>query len=280
MERQVVVSKVLNNNVIIANHQTYKEVVLIGKGIGFNRKKGDHVALNQAEKTYLLTDKKDREDYMQLVSHTDDELMQFLHEVIFYIEERMEQPLNEHIHIALTDHLTFALKRVNRDIQFKNPFIIEIESLYPKAYQVASEVVEMFKIRLGVDFPIGEIGFIALHIHSAVSDKKIRDLNKHHLLIKQMIKVIEQSMEIKLVKDDINFSRLIQHLHRAIDRVYHGERIGKQNNLAEVLKQTYPLCYNTAWKLIKIMQKKLNRPVDETEVIYLTIHLQRLTNQI
>ena len=39
MEQLLTIEKVLNNNVVIARHDAYKEVVLIGNGLGFNRKK-------------------------------------------------------------------------------------------------------------------------------------------------------------------------------------------------------------------------------------------------
>ena len=280
MEKKLIVEKVLNNNVIIAAHPDYKEVVLIGKGIGFNRDKGDTVPSDQADKTFLLKDAQEKEQYMHLLDHIDQDLISFLNDIMFFIEERMGQSLNEHIHVALTDHLAFAINRVHKRIQFNNPFLFEIESLYPKEYQVATEVVEKVKERLNVPFPGGEVGFIALHIHSAITDKSLRDINKHHKLISKMVNVIEENLEMKLEKGNINYNRLIQHLHRAIDRVYQGEQLGKQKTLAEMLKMTYPLCYNLAWKLIKVMQKQLNRPVDETEVLYLTIHLQRLTDKL
>ncbi|GGM36660.1 PtsGHI operon antiterminator [Paraliobacillus quinghaiensis] len=280
MEQKLIVEKVLNNNVIIAAHPDYQEVVLIGKGIGFNRDKGDTVPSEQAEKTFLLKDAQEKEQYMHLLDHIDQDLISFFNEIMFFIEERMGQSLNEHIHVALTDHLAFAINRVHKSIQFNNPFLFEIESLYPKEYQVATEVVEKIKGRLDVPFPDGEVGFIALHIHSAVTDKSLRDINKHHKLISKMVNVIEENLEVKLEKGNMDYNRLIQHLHRAIERVYQGEQLGRQKTLAEMLKMTYPLCYNLAWKLIKVMQKQLNRPVDETEVLYLTIHLQRLTDKI
>lgn len=280
MEQELIVEKVLNNNVIIAAHPIYKEVVLIGKGIGFNKKQGDAVPFDQADKTFLLKDKQEKEQYMYLLANLDQDLISFMNDILFYIEERMEQSLNEHIHVALTDHLAFAINRVQKDIQFSNPFLFEIESLYPKEYQVATEVVAKLKDRLDVVFPDGEVGFIALHIHSAVTDKSLGDINRHHQLITKMIKVIEENLEIRLDKGNVNYNRLIQHLHRAIDRVYQGEQLSEQKSLAEMLKMTYPICYNLSWKLIKIMQKQLNRPVDDTEVLYLTIHLQRLTDKI
>ncbi len=39
MKGSFTVEKVLNNNVLIATHDRYSEVVLIGKGIGFGKNK-------------------------------------------------------------------------------------------------------------------------------------------------------------------------------------------------------------------------------------------------
>ena len=86
-------------------------------------------------------------------------------------------------------------------------------------------------------------------------------------------------MKLTIDKSSIDYHRLVQHLHRAIDRVHKGEDTGEEIKLAKMLKQEYPLCYNLAWKLIKVMQKHLNTTVDESEAIYLTIHLQRLTHK-
>ncbi|KAB8126499.1 PRD domain-containing protein [Gracilibacillus oryzae] len=276
MKGKTVVKKALNNNVLIASHPTYKEVILIGKGIGFGKKNGDIVPEDQVEKTFLLKDEHEQEQYKQLLSYVDQDLMEILNDVIVLIEQRMGERLNEHIHVALTDHLSFAIKRANQNVQFNNPFLFEIESIYPKEYHVAKEVVSILNDKIGVNFPEGEIGFIALHIHSAVTDKSIRDMNKHHQLISQLVRIIEENLKIELDHHNINYHRLIQHLHRAIERVYSAEPLGEQTNLAKVLKTTYPVCYNLAWKLIKVMQRQLHTHVDESEVLYLTIHLQRL----
>ncbi|MFC4403579.1 glucose PTS transporter transcription antiterminator GlcT [Gracilibacillus xinjiangensis] len=276
MEEKIVVKKALNNNVLIASHPRYKEVILIGKGIGFGKKSGDIVPESQVEKTFLLKDEQEQEQYKQLLSNVDQDLMEILNEVIILIEQRMGEKLNEHIHVALTDHLSFAISRAAQNVQFNNPFLFEIESLYPKEFQVSREVVKILKDKVGVEFPEGEMGFIALHIHSAVTDKSIRDMNQHHQLISQLVQIIEENLQLKIDRHNIDYHRLVQHLHRAIERVYQEESLGEQTNLVNVLKSTYPVCYNLAWKLIKVMQRKLNTRVDESEVLYLTIHLQRL----
>ncbi|WP_416143767.1 glucose PTS transporter transcription antiterminator GlcT [Planococcus koreensis] len=276
MEQILIIEKVLNNNVVIARHDTYKEVVLIGNGLGFNRKKGDSIPFDTADKTFLLKDEKEMEQYVNLLPHIDENLLEFIHGLLLFIEEKMGKELNEHIHVALTDHLAFAISRAQKNMQFSNPFLYEIEALYPKEYLVAQEVVKKVESHIGITFPEGEIGFIALHIHSAVTDKSLRDINRYNALISQLVEIIEANLSLQLQRDDVDYHRLIQHLHRAIDRAHKGNSIAEERKLEELLKKEYPVCYNLAWKLIKVMQNQLNKPVDEAEVLYLTIHLQRL----
>lgn len=279
MKQFLTIQKVLNNNVVIAQNDIYKEVVLIGNGLGFNRKKGDTVPFDQADKTFLLTDKQEMEQYVNLLPYIEEKLIAFIHELLHFIEDQMGKELNEHIHVALTDHIAFAINRAKKDIQFSNPFLFEIESLYPKEYLVAEDVVRKVEQQTGVSFPEGEIGFIALHIHSAVTDKSLRDINRYHSLLSKMVDIIQESLDIELEKTNIDYHRLIQHLHRAIDRADKGIPVGQENKLAAMLKSECPICYSLAWKLIKVMQNQLNKPVDESEVMYLTIHLQRLTHK-
>ncbi|MGI8314982.1 glucose PTS transporter transcription antiterminator GlcT [Halobacillus mangrovi] len=279
MRQQVKIKKVLNNNVVIAEHPSYEEVVLIGKGIGFNRKAEDDISFDKADKTFLLSNEKEKEQYVNLLPYVDERLIDFMNDVLVHIETRMGQELNQHIHVALTDHLAFAINRAKKNMQFSNPFLLEIESLYPKEYQIAMEVVTMIYDEMGIQFPEGEVGFIALHIHSAVTDKTLREINRHNQLISRLVSIVEDTMDVTIDKNSVDYHRLVQHLHRAIDRVYQSESLGDEIKLANMLKQEYPVCYNLAWKLIKVMQKQLNKPVDESEVIYLTIHLQRLTHK-
>lgn len=270
------VKRVLNNNVVIAIHPVHEEVILIGKGIGFGKKNGEALDVSEVEKTFLLEDKVMQENYKQLLPYVGEEFIGFMDDLLSHIEKRMDSTLNEHIHIALTDHLSFAIKRMKEGLEFNNPFLIEVQSLYPKEHEVALEVVDMIESQLGFKFPIGEVGFIAMHIHSAITDKEISQISRDSELIRQLTHLIEQELAIDLDRQSIDFHRLVQHLRRAIDRVYKGEEVGERTKLDNLLKNEYPVCYNLAWKLIKIMQQKLKQPIDDAEIVYLTIHLQRL----
>ncbi|PGT81644.1 MULTISPECIES: glucose PTS transporter transcription antiterminator GlcT [Bacillaceae] len=273
------IKKTLNNNVLIASHDSFGEVVLIGKGISFGKKEGDIIQEDSYDKMFVLTNQKEQEQYKLLLSDIDEEMLEIMQEVIQYIFERVDKPLNEHIHIALTDHLAFALKRLQQGMDLKNPFLLETKSLYPFEYELATEVINMLNDKLNVQLPQGEIGFIALHIHSSISNKPLSEVNQYSQLISRLTEVIEESLKIKVDRESVNYLRLIRHLRYTIERVNSGESVTEPEKLAFLLKKEYPLCYNTSWKMIKVMQQVLKKSVYEAEAVYLTMHLYRLTNK-
>ncbi|WP_027408342.1 glucose PTS transporter transcription antiterminator GlcT [Anoxybacteroides tepidamans] len=279
MEKSFRIEKILNNNVLVASHPEYDEVVLLGKGIGFGRKKGDVIEQSAVEKWFILKNEREQEQYKKLLPQLDEEFVGVMNEVMQHIKNRVHMPLNEHIHVALTDHISFAIKRIEQGLDLKNPFLMETKSLYPLEYGIAKEVVEMLNEKLHVELPKGEIGFIALHIHSGISEQSLSEVNKYSQLIATLVSVVEEQFDMAIDRESIYYLRFIQHLRYAIERVKKGERVEEPKKLSKILKEEYPLCYNVAWKLIKIMQQTLQMPVDEAEAVYLTMHLQRLAKK-
>jgi len=273
------VKKVLNNNVLIAGHDTFQEVVLIGKGIGFGKKRGELISDETVEKIFVLKNEQEQEQYKKLLPYTNEKMIEVVSDCIAHISKKVGLPLNEHIHIALTDHITFAIKRIEQGMDIKNPFLSETEVLYPKEYNIASEVVSIIEDKLKIKLPKGEIGFIALHIHSAITHKSISEVNRHSQLIAQLIEVAEDSLNIQLDKESFNYLRLVRHLQATIERVLKEEKTEEPEELALLLKKKYPLCYNVAWKMIKMMQQVLKKQIDEAEAVYLTMHLYRIAKK-
>lgn len=117
----LLIDKVLNNNVLIAKHPSYQEVVLIGKGIGFNRKRGDYIDTDKVEKLFVLKNEREQRNYIQLMPFINSEYHEAIISAIELIKKRTNTELNEHIHVGLTDHLMFALTRVSQGMDLKNP---------------------------------------------------------------------------------------------------------------------------------------------------------------
>jgi transcriptional antiterminator len=281
MNSSYIVKKIVNNNVVIASRQPLNdEVVLVGKGIGFKKFRGESIDPSPVEKLFVLKNEKEQDQYKKLLPFIDEKTIGVMSDVIHFITNRLGNQLDEQILISLTDHISFALKRLKEGLEIKNPFLLETKTLYPEEYKTAADVVIIINESLQVNFPEGEIGFIALHIHSAISKRELTEVNQYSQLIHSMVDVIEHSLKTSIDRESIHYIRLVRHIRFMIDRIKAGEVVEVSKNLAKTLQVEYPLCYNLAWKLIKIMQKQLQLKVYDAEAIYLTLHLQRLSAKI
>ncbi|OMP67997.1 glucose PTS transporter transcription antiterminator GlcT [Domibacillus epiphyticus] len=274
------VKKILNNNVLIATGKDGVEVVLIGRGIGFGRQQGDSIVRDSVEKLFVLTDRSEQEQYKKLLPNIDDKTLKVIIQAVELIRGRVGETLNEHIHVGLTDHLVFAVNRIVRGLGIRNPFLLETKALYPFEYEVAEEVTKLINQSLTVALPPGETGFIALHIHSAIANKDVRDVSRHSELIAALIQMIETQLDVELDKESIDYMRLVRHIRYTIERVVRGEKVEEPDKIASLLKAEYPVCYNLSWKLIKVMQQTLKNPVYDAEAVYLTMHLQRIQTKM
>lgn len=270
------VIKVVNNNIVRARDINDSEVILIGKGVGFSKRANDYISSIHVEDTFILRDKKETSLYKQLLQTTSPKLIDLSNEIISYIQKHTDKPLNEHIHIALTDHIAFLVRRCKMGIPIDNPFIYETSNLYPKETQIAKKVVEMLNYRLNLEIPESEVGFITLHIISSVTNKHISDIQSSTFLIRQLIAIIEEQVEFPLNTKTLVYSRLMTHLRFAIERISRGEVIKTPLQFESVVEETCPECYALALKLTAVMQNELKKHVNKSEAIYLSLHIYQL----
>lgn len=268
------VEKALNNNVVVA-HGEFEEIVLIGRGIGFNKKAGDMIKKDEADKVYQLLGQQDSNRYQTLLKMADDALFQLAFEAIEIIDARTAHEINDRILLSLTDHLLFSIKRLEEGIEVKNPFINETRALYPKEYRIAEEVVEMINKKYRFKLPDAEVGFITLHVHSALYNRTVHEMNMISEVVHQSILIIENGLNTKVDQASLLYDRFVRHISFCVERVMKGEGAPDQEHFDALLKAQYPVCYNIAIKIVKMMQNKLQRKVYESEVVYLTMHINQ-----
>lgn len=274
-----IIEKVLNNNVIVANYYN-KEVIIIGKGIGFGSSRGKEINTELIEKVYLLESERDKDKYKQLLNGTNEYTFNVVLDIVHGIDKELGGILKEATLISLTDHIIFAIKRIQEGIHVHNPFLKETELLYPREYQIAERAVTTLNEKLDLQFIESEAGFIALHIHSAEAEHTLTDIYNIKEIIQNAIIIIEEGLTIHIDKTSINYNRFVRHLHFAIQRVLSNERIPDAVNIEMLLKDQYPLCYNISVKIVKMMQTKLKKPIYQSELAYLTMHIQHFNNNL
>ena len=271
------ITKVLNNNVIICTIEQ-QEVILLGKGIGFNKKPGMKVQRDDSiEKVYKLDQQHQLDHYKLLVAQTDEGIIQAIIEALDLITSVETVIDDKKLVLSLTDHIIFAYKRLQQQQKITNPFIAETQQLYSEAYDLARRVIVQLNAKLDVEFPEDEIGFIALHIASNTNAISIYEVNAMNNLVSKATRIIEHDLQQAIDKQSIKYQRFIRHVQFLIRRIQQDERAVASQVFEDMVKAHYTRCYNVALKIMRLMQRELNVTIQESEIVYLAIHIHHFT---
>lgn len=266
--------KALNNNVVISEKEG-KVYVLMGKGIGFGKKQGDTINDDKSiEQKFAAIKEEDKENYRRLLQDVDNDVIAVCEEIIALASRKLDEELNSHIHIGLTDHINFAIIRLKDGMDIVNPFLFEIQTMYPKEYAIGQMAVELIKKRLGYALPESEIGFITLHIHSARVNQSVGQSLKNTILVKETVDFIQKEIGVTALENSLDYARLMSHLKYSIYRIDRGKTLS--NVLLPSVKKQLKDDFKIAKKVCNFMAEKLGKCIPEDEVGYIAIHLNRL----
>ncbi|MGT0244168.1 PRD domain-containing protein [Staphylococcus aureus] len=278
---EYIVTKTLNNNVVRTNND--QEVILIGKGIGFNKKEG--MALNDQtitiEKIYKLESEQQKAHYKSLVEIAHDNLLQVIIDSLNFISNTAMNVDSKQLVVSLTDHIIFAYKRLKQNQVISNPFVMETMQLYSDAYHIAKQVIDQLNAALDVHFPEDEIGFIPLDIlHLIDKDLSMHEMTLINNVIKKGIDIIESDLVTTVDKESLQYQRFIRHVQFLIRRLREKNIYMHKMICVLMIKNHYPICYNTAYKILTMIQKQFDVNISESEIIYLTLHIHHFEERI
>ncbi len=269
--------KVLNNNAAIIKEDGQEKIVM-GPGIAFQKGKNDTIPRNKVEKIFTIHE--ENEKFKQILETLPEEHIEAAEEIISYAEGRLSAPLSDHIHIALVDHLSFAIERVRKGFVIQNKLLNEIKALYKKEYEIGLWAIDLVKEKLKVELPDDEAGYIALHIHTAKMDaENMQKTIKYTNIIKELIEKIECCFNQKIDENSISYQRLVTHLRYAINRLESNEAFHvMDDDMLYFIRKKYPESYQCAAGLADYVKTEYDLHLPESEVGYITLHVQRLND--
>jgi beta-glucoside operon transcriptional antiterminator len=275
----VVIKQVINNNIAISVDAQGDEIILIGKGLAFNKKKGDDLDTRLVEKRFYLEDKGLYAKFKKLLKEVSVEDIDISDEIISLAKKRLKKDLNESIYISLPDHINLAVTRTRDGLDVKNGLIWEIKKIYKEEFSVAKEAVQMinekFKVELGED----EAGFIAFHFVNAQLNNGMNTVTKITQFIKEILNIINYQLRITVDEESLSGFRFITHLKFFANRIFSQETYEDGDEdfyIYELVKERYSEAFKTTEKVKIFIRNQYAYEVSDTEVTYLTIHIQRL----
>lgn len=274
------ISKIINNNVVSGKDQQGKEVVIMGKGIGFQKKPMDKVEESLIEKVFSLP-KEHTSEFEKLIEDIPYEHIRAAEAVIRYASGVLGKKLNKNIYITLTDHMNFALERQKKGIAVSNALLWEIQKFYRLEYQIGCKAIEIVREQLGVELSKEEAGFFALHIVNAEMDgSDMEQASAVPEIIKDIINIVRYSHRVEMDETSIAYERFITHLKFFIQRVISGAKYSKADpEIYEMFQRKYKDAFACALKIKKYIAQKMDYEVPEEEIIYLTAHIAKITEK-
>ncbi len=270
--------KVINNNIVCSMDQDGEEIILRGLGIGFKKKVKDFVEEAQIEKIYKIANSTTRNKLQELLADIPLEYVKTCTEIIEYAKEALKRQLNDNIYLTLTDHISFAIERMKNNQCYKNALLMEIKRFYPEEYAIGLYALDVIKSKLKVDLPIDEAGFIALHIVNAELDMKMSDMMHITELIHSTLDLIRSYYQIDLDEDSLYYDRLVTHLKFFGQRLFNNKVSRNEDAIfQEMVKVQYPKDYKCANLIRKYIEETYNKQINEEEMVFLTVHLRRIT---
>ena len=275
------IDKIINNNLIRTFDNNGKEVLVMGCGLGFQKKIGDTVDQSKIEKIYAIENKSDSNKLMTLLSEIPLEYIQVSNEIISYAKYSLGKRLNDNIYISLTDHISFAIERYKQGLNFNNALLWEIKKFYNHEFLIGKEALAIIKKRLNIELPEDEAASIALHIVNAqLNSRNMNDTLDITKIIQNILNIVKFHFNIELDEYSLHYERFITHLKFFAQRMLSGKVIkSDDNNFCDMIRGQYKDEYLCAEKIKKYIQKEFNHEISDEEMMYLTVHIKRVIKE-
>ncbi|WP_414043922.1 BglG family transcription antiterminator LicT [Macrococcus sp. EM39E] len=272
------INKIINNNVIsvIQNNQ---EQVVMGKGIGFQKQEGDIVEASKIDKIFELSNQEISERFKTLLIEVPIEVVQAVEAIIDMAKVEYNKQLSDTIYVALTDHINFAIERKRDGMEIKNGLLWEIKKFYHTEYEMGRRALSIVEEKLDVRLSEEEAGFIAIHLLNA-ENNNLADYNQVTEMVHNILSLVKYHFRINFDEESLTYFRFVTHLKFLAQRIFMKQAFNNgEVELYEIVRLKYPDAHKCVKKIDNFLSKKYNHEMSVEELLYLTIHIQRLINR-
>lgn len=276
------VLRVFNNNVVLARAADRGEVILTGRGLGFQAKPGQQVDEAKVVRVFVPEDGRNADNFGALVAAIPPEHLALADQALDIARGGLRGPLNSTTVVALADHLSFAIKRLRQGLNIEYPLRAEVAHLYPDELRMAQQIVDFANARLEESLPRDEAVAVALHlVNAGFASGDLSYTYQMTGVFAQLFEVLEQAYGRSFDRETVNAARFITHLRYFFVRAHTGRQLAEgATGLGSAIREAYPEAFGTALKLQAVLELRLGQPLTDDEVTYLTLHVARMADDL
>nr|WP_103083384.1 PRD domain-containing protein [Tetragenococcus halophilus] len=272
----------LNQNALLVNNDG-NECIVVGKGIGFGKKRGDIVESKQDIKFYKMVPKQD--DIKESIDDVDDQSLQMAEKVAVHAESFLNKEFTGNFILSLAGHIQYLEEKYRDHVEIPEPFHYELKYLYPTEYRIAEWAVNYLQEEFNVEMPTAEVSFFTLHfVNGLVESGSVKNVVELSDILNETIEIIERETGEVMDRETISFSRFIIHLRyfviRSLSRM-HKKDTNENSDFKKIYDLTFEM-YPQEKQIIEKIKKQLyvdhGIEFENYEDFYLLLHLVRIIN--
>lgn len=278
----MIIRKVFNNNACMAEDKNNNEVILMGKGIAFQKKPGDAVDVEKIQKRFIFDKTELNQKFTQLFDEVPVKYLELTSSIVDMVQDNMNIELDPNIYIALTDHISYAVNRYKRNEKIKNVLLWEIKKFYPKEFKLGLKALDMIQYETKVELEEDEAGYIAMHFVNAQHDgEEMNQTIAVTKIVEDILQIIEYHYQFKLDENSMNYMRFVTHIRYFARRLFSNDIAQSQDEmLFEQIKERYPESFKCTLKVKRYIEEFYHISITREEMVYFMLHINRVCNRV
>jgi beta-glucoside operon transcriptional antiterminator len=269
--------KVFNNSVVLCRDERDREVVLFGRGLGYQKGAGSEVDEDLVEKRFVpggATSVDRLAAYLQDLPSQDIDLAE---EVLALARLEFGAAVSEQALFPLADHLSFAFRRLRDEIPMDYALHWEVASLYPREFAFAQRMVLLMRERRGVLLPDLEAVPLALHfVNSQFGAGEMSETVRITAALTAVLQTALREGGTELAEDSVDIARFVTHVRYLILRRMTGQRPAKVDPfLGSAVRLANPRAHAVAGLMAKELSGRFGWDVGDDERFFLALHASR-----
>ena len=270
------VLKAINNNVVSCLDEHGKELVVMGKGLGFQAKPGDPLNTKLVEKIFRMDSPETMTRLKDTFARLPEPLLELCSGIIDSANQVLGRRLNESIYLTLTDHIQFAIERSRLGLDMHNALDTEVRVFYPEEYALGKLALQRIREQMQVSLSENEAASIALHLVNAEYGSTMNTTMKVAMVLQPIMSIVESWPGLKLDKSLLFYDELIVHLKFMAMQVFSGQvHKWEDPQLLCGVKTSIPDACACAHAVATYLYKQSGNEIPAVEQAYLAICIRR-----
>lgn len=276
------IQKVLNNNVVVATDQNDNEIVVMGRGLAFQKKVGDQIATDSIDKTYRLANSDLAHKFQELLADVPIKYVEVANDIIDEAKVTLKNPLNDSLYISITDHLYGAIQRVSEGVRVRNLLLWDVKRFFPDEFSVGIAAIKKIQAEFDVDLGEDEAGNIALHLVNAQTENGNDNVVVMTEMMQEIIQITSYYFKVQLDEESVYFYRFTTHLRFFASRIMNQRQVTDETDdeLLMIIRKKYQNAYQCVEKIADFIAQSYHYEMSNDEKLYLTIHIARLVQKV